>query len=127
MSSTGVVHFSFPFLVHYCMPIDKKIKMPTKRGKKRTQEVLENKISSLISSYTTGNLIGWMLQHLTEDAFELNFWVDEEQFNLLKEQWFGRRILITNRHQWATEDIISAYWGQSKVECVFKTIKTLFT
>lgn len=30
---------------------------------------------------------------------------------------------ITNRHQWSTEEIILAYWGQAHVESVFKTIK----
>ena len=28
MSTTGVVHFSFPFLVHYCIPIDNKGRAP---------------------------------------------------------------------------------------------------
>lgn len=103
--------------------LKEKIKVPTKRGRKRTKEDLENKITSLIASYTPEGLIGMKLKHLREDAFELDFWIDEKQFNLLKERWFGRRILITNRHQWTTEEIISAYWGQSKVEYVFKNMK----
>jgi len=106
--------------------LKEKIKTPTKRGKKRTQKDLEDKITSLIASRVPDNLIGWELHHITEDAFELDYWVDEKQFNLLKEKWLGRRILITNRHQWSTEEIILAYWGQSNVECVFKTIKNPF-
>lgn len=106
--------------------LKEKIKTPTKRGKKRTQKGLEDKIISLISSHVLDDLIGWQLKHIIEDTFELNYWIDEEQFNLLKDKWFGRRILITNRHQWVTEEIISAYWGQSNVECVFKTIKNPF-
>lgn len=103
-----------------------KIKEPTKRGKKRTQKDLENKISSMIASFTYENLICWKLQHLDQDAYELDYWIDEEQFKLLQEQWFGRRVLITNRHGWSTEEIISAYWGQSKVEYVFKNMKNPF-
>lgn len=106
--------------------LKEKIKLPTRRGRKRKKEDLDNKITSLIATYTPDKLIGWRLQHLREDAFELGFGVDEQQFNLLKEQWLGRRILITNRHQWGTEEIILAYWGQSKVEGVFKNIKNPF-
>ncbi len=106
--------------------LKEKIKTPTKRGKKRTQRDLENKITSLIASHAPNYLIGWKLHHVKEDTFELDYWIDEDEFNLLKERWFGRRILITNRHQWATEEIISAYWGQSNVECAFKSIKNPF-
>lgn len=103
-----------------------KIKVPTKRGRKRTQQTLEDKIASLIASHAPEGLIGWNLQHLTKDAFQFDFWIDEEEFELLKERWLGRRILITNRHQWNTEEIILAYWGQSNVEWAFKTIKNPF-
>jgi len=103
--------------------LKEKIKSPTKRGKKRTQKDLEDKITSLITSSAPKDLIGLRLHHVSEDAFKLDFWVDEEEFNLLKEQWLGRRILITNRHQWTTEEIILAYWGQARVECIFKTMK----
>jgi transposase len=106
--------------------LKQKIKVPTKRGPKRTQKGLENKITSLIVSHTPEGLIGWNLHYLTEDAFELDFWIDEKQFNFLKERWFGRRILITNRHRWSAEEIILAYWGQSHVEWAFKNIKNPF-
>ncbi len=106
--------------------LKKKIGVPTKRGRKRTKKILEDKITSLIASHTPAGLIGWSLHPLIEDAFELDFWIDSKEFDLLKEQWFGRRILITNRHQWSTQEIISAYHGQSHVEWAFKTIKNPF-
>jgi len=106
--------------------LKEKIRLPTKRGRKRTQKSLEDKITLLIASHTPLGLIGWSLHPLIEDAFELDFWIDKKEFALLKEQWFGRRILITNRHQWGTEEIILAYHGQSHVEWAFKTIKNPF-
>lgn len=30
---------------------------------------------------------------------------------------------MTNRHQWNSEEIIEAYYGQSKTEAAFKNIK----
>jgi len=106
--------------------LKEKIVIPTKRGKKRTQAGLEKKISSMIGSLSSKNIVRWEINHLEKDAFDLNFWVDEEQFNFLKEQWLGRRIVITNRHQWTTEEIISAYWGQANVENAFKKMKNPF-
>lgn len=106
--------------------LKEKIVIPTKRGKKRTQAGLEKKISSMIGSLSSKDIIRWEINHLEKDAFDLNFWVDEERFNFLKEQWLGRRIVITNRHQWTTEEIISAYWGQANVENAFKKMKNPF-
>src|SRR4030066_102978 len=55
-------------------------------------------------------------------------WVDGVvlQIRALQENWLGRRILITNRHDWSEEGIISAYWGQAQVEYAFKTMKNPF-
>jgi transposase len=106
--------------------LKERIAIPTKRGKKRTQAGLEKTISSMIGSLSSKDIIRWELNHLEKDAFDLNFWVDEEQFNFLKKQWLGRRIVITNRHQWTTEEIISAYWGQANVENAFKKMKNPF-
>jgi len=106
--------------------LKEKIIVPTKRGRKRTREILEKRISSLIASYTPETLIQWKLHHLSDDAFDFRFWVDEERFTFLKDQWLGRRIVITNRHQWTTQEIIEAYWSQSNIECAFKTMKNPF-
>jgi len=103
-----------------------QIKAPPKRGRKRTQKSLEDKITSLIASYTPKGLIQWDPRHLTEETFKLNFWINEEQFAFLKERWFGRLILITTRHEWTTEEIIMAYHSQSHLEGAFKTIKNPF-
>lgn len=106
--------------------LKEKIKIPTKKGKKRRRKELKAKILSLIASHTYKNLIGWELKPFKKDAYELSFWIEEEVFKELEERWFGRRILITNRHNWGTDEIIKAYWGQSKVEYVFKNMKNPF-
>jgi transposase len=103
-----------------------KIRVPTKRGRKRTREALEKKLESLISSHSLDGLIFFKLTPLSKDAFELEFSLDEDHLTTLKENWLGRRILITNRHDWSTEEIISAYWGQARVEYAFKNLKNPF-
>lgn len=107
--------------------LKEKIKVPTKRGKKRKGEKLEKKIVSLIGETNIPKgLVSFKLSPLKDDAFKLNFWLNQEELDFLKEEWFGRRILITNRHNWTTEEIIKAYFGQSRIEGVFKRIKNPF-
>ncbi len=106
--------------------LKEKIRIPTKRGRKREKGTLEKKVKSLITSYGLKDLIYWKLNPISKDAFKLEFWIDENQLNDLKENWLGRRILITNRHNWSTEQIILAYWGQARVEYAFKNMKNPF-
>lgn len=106
--------------------IQEKVKVPSERGKKRDLGELEKRITALIASSVPEGLVGWRIEDVKRDAFELDFWIDQERFEYLKEHWFGRRILITNRHKWNTEEIILAYWGQHKVEYVFKNLKNPF-
>jgi transposase len=101
-----------------------KIQTPTRAGRKRTRESLGRSITSLFASCDLDReLIGWNITELSEDAFALDFWIDSGHFDTLKNQWLGRRILITNRHDWSTENIVLAYWGQAEVEYAFKNLK----
>lgn len=106
--------------------LKEKIRLPVARGPKRTQQALEKKIRTLIASHDLEALICWNLQALAEHAFDLTFGIDEHRFKTLRENWLGRRILITNRHDWSEEEIICAYWGQAQVEYAFKTMKNPF-
>ncbi len=106
--------------------LKEKIRLPVRQGPKRTRQALEKRIRALIASHDLEDLICWNLQELAEHAFDLIFGIDENRFKRLQENWLGRRILITNRHDWSEEEIISAYWGQAQVEYAFKTMKNPF-
>lgn len=106
--------------------LKEKIRFPVRQGPKRTQQALEKRIRALIASHDLEDLICWDLQELAEHTFDLTFGIDEDRFKTLQENWLGRRILITNRHNWSEEEIISAYWGQAQVEYAFKTMKNPF-
>ena len=103
-----------------------KIRIPVRQGPSRTQQALEKRIRALIEAHDLEGLICWDLQELAEHTFDLTFGIDEDQLKTLQENWLGRRILITNRHDWSEEEIISAYWGQAQVEYAFKTMKNPF-
>ena len=48
-----------------------QIEIPTKRGKKKTRSDLEKKISSMISSSSSKDIVHWELNQLEKDAFDL--------------------------------------------------------
>ena len=53
----------------------------------------------------------------------LEYWVDDAAVRHLETEVFGKRIVVTNRDEWSTEDILLAYRGQSEVEAVFRQLK----
>ena len=72
-------------------------------------------------------------QHLSEilryelsgedPALSLSFEFDEAAFDALKRDYLGRVVLITDRDDWSTAEIIDAYHGQAKIEALFAHLK----
>jgi transposase len=52
--------------------------------------------------------------------------VDMERYAWLCAHAFGRRLLVTNREEWNTEEIVAAWRGQSHIENAFRTLKDPF-
>jgi transposase len=114
--------------IYQCLgKIEKQLKQLQKqlanpKAKKRDKEELENKIMNLVNGQFVKNLINWSLKEISEGKFRLEFSVNQKQLSKIEEE-LGIRILMTNRHHWSTIDIIKAYYGQSKIEHVFKNLK----
>ena len=56
--------------------------------------------------------------HLT-----LTYQFDHAAFDAMANSTFGRVVLMTDRHDWSTADIMRAYHGQAAVEAVFAHLK----
>jgi len=50
-------------------------------------------------------------------------WTIDEQARANIEIHFGKRVLITDRHDWTDEEILAAYRGQSQAEASFRQLK----
>ena len=55
--------------------------------------------------------------------YRLTWNINQCEKERLETEIFGKRILITNRHDWTTEEIIKGYHGQSIVEETFRQSK----
>lgn len=57
-----------------------------------------------------------------QGKFLLDYQVDQEQLHYTEDK-LGLRMIMTNRHGWASQEIIRVYYGQSKIEYVFRDLK----
>jgi len=88
---------------------------------KKDKEKLEQKITKIVQDKKINELISWSLE-CGEGKCQLNYLVDQEKLSALEDR-FGVRILMTDRHDWSTEEIIKAYHGQAFIEQAFKNLK----
>lgn len=97
-------------------------KLCNPKTKMRDKEHLENTLRTLVKGQFTKNLIDWSLQEVSEGRFHLEFSINQKKLEEIEGE-LGLRILMTDRHDWDTGDIIKAYYGQSKIEHTFRNLK----
>jgi len=95
------------------------------RGKKRNKKDLEKKIKTIVSGQYLKDILKWKLTETEQGRFVLDYQVDQEQLQYTEDK-LGFRMIMTNRHAWTSREIISAYYGQSKIEHAFRKCITLF-
>ena len=71
-------------------------------------------LSRVITITVTGN---------TPTTRRLTWHVDNEAQQRLEDEYFGKRILFTNRNEWTITDIVAAYRSQADVEASFRQLK----
>jgi transposase len=94
-----------------------------KRRKKLSQEDIKGRLNGIIKGQFIDLILKYELIELGDHAFSFTYFIDKEAYEHLVKEVLGRKILVTNQHDWSSEDIVLAYRGQSKVEYVFRTLK----
>ncbi len=92
------------------------------RGKKRNREELEKKIKTIAAGQYLKDILKWKLIETGEGKYFLDYQINQVQLHLVEEK-LGFRIIMTNRHEWTSQEIITAYYGQSKIEHAFRNMK----
>ena len=92
------------------------------KAKKRNRKQVIEQIDNILKSKIDQMLINWELKWSSKGKYKLTYGIDTEEIEKLEEN-FGIRIIMTNRHNLSTKDIIKAYYGQSNVEKAFKELK----
>ena len=92
------------------------------RAKRRTREELDTKLSTLLKGQYMEGLIRYRLDEREPGRFALYYRTRRKALDDLEDR-LGFRILMTDRHDWSTTDIINAYYSQSTVEHAFRALK----
>jgi transposase len=92
------------------------------RAKKRTREQLDAKIEKLLEGQFMDGLISYNLSEIEVGRFGLTYRTSKKDLDALEDR-LGFRILMTDRHEWSTAEIVKAFYGQSTVENAFKDVK----
>jgi transposase len=94
------------------------------RGRTRkTRDAVETEIARIVSPRWVNRVISTTLTGDTPANMRLRFRTKPAARRTLETELFGKRILFTDRHNWTTTDIVTAYRSQSHVEADFRQMK----
>ncbi len=92
------------------------------KAKKRTRERLTETLDNLLKGQFMKDLLTYVLTELGDGRFILAYRTNKKKLEQLEDR-LGFRILMTDRHEWSSEEIVASFHGQSTVEQAFKNIK----
>jgi len=92
------------------------------KGKKPTKESIKKQVASIRSGQHMKKLIkAPVTEH--NDIPILTYNLNTDAYAKLADTYLGKNIIITDNHDWSTEDIIVTYRSQYIIEDIFKQMK----
>ena len=102
--------------------LKRQIENPRRR-KEYGKEEIEMSLKKIIRGQFIEEILKYEFIALEDGSPSFTYYIDSDSFERLKNEVLGRKILVTNRHDWTSEEIILAYRGLSKVEYAFRNLK----
>jgi transposase len=92
------------------------------RGR-RSRDQLDTAIGKITHKRWVRDLLTVTVTGDTPATFRLAWRIDTDARNTLEERLFGKRILITDRHDWTVSQVVAGYRSQSDAEFGFRQLK----
>ena len=89
----------------------------------KSVEAAKRKLDKIRRHQYLGSLLCYEITCDGKGPMHIRLWSDWQEYQRLVTRYFGLRILITDREEWSTAQIIQAYRGQSKVEAACRDLK----
>jgi len=86
-------------------------------------EAAKRKLEKIRGHQYLRSLLCYEIHRDGQGPVRIRLWSDWLEYQRLIARYFGLRILITDRAEWSTAQIIEVYRGQSKVEAAFRDLK----
>lgn len=93
------------------------------RSGARSLASAQKRIDQLLSGQYLKQVLSIRYDPERQGAERLYYHVNQDALRHLENEVFGKRMLITERHDWSDEEILRAYRGQSHVEAAFRQLK----
>jgi transposase len=87
-----------------------------KRKKSFTEEEIVERLNKTIKGQFINEILKYKIFELKSGKLSFTYYIDEDAYRELQQEILGRKILVTNRHDWSPEEVILTYRGQAKVE-----------
>jgi transposase len=90
---------------------------------RRPRDKVTAEISGIVKDPWVRRVVSWQLTGDTPAEHRLRFDLDEAARTDLETEVFGKRVLMTDRDQWSTAEVIAGYRSQSEAEFGFRQLK----
>jgi transposase len=88
-----------------------------------TVEAAQRRLAKICGRQYLRSVLRYEVTQDEQRVTHVRLWCDLEEYRHLTTRYFGLRILITDRSEWSTAQIIAAYRGLSNVEAAFRNLK----
>jgi transposase len=94
-----------------------------RRGRGYTAESVLAKVRGILSAKHMKTVFTYNIKTISDKCIELDYRLDVEKLDELKEKILGKSVLVTDHHDWTNEKIVGSYRAQYHVEECFKQLK----
>jgi transposase len=88
-----------------------------------TVETVQRRLAKICGRQYVRSLLRYEVSAGGQGHAVVRAWCDLDEYRRLTTRYFGLRVLITDRTEWTTAQIVEAYRGQSKAEAAFRDLK----
>jgi transposase len=92
-------------------------------GRQTSVPAAKQRLARICGRQYVRSVMRYEVDPAEQEPIAVRLWCDWEEYRRLTTQYFGLRLLITDRSEWSTAQIISAYRGLFHVEAVFRNLK----
>ena len=93
------------------------------KGKKPTIESVKNQVREILSRPYLKSI--FIVEYNQKDKLpEINYSLNINEFASICNTYLGKNIIITDNHEWETDDIVIAYHSQYQIEHAFRDTKS---
>jgi transposase len=90
---------------------------------RRSRDKVTAEITRIVNDPWVRRVITWQLTGTTPAEHRLTFDLDDQARTDLEAEVFGKRVLMTDRDEWPTADVVASYRSQSEAEFGFRQLK----